>query len=316
MVGFMPPISFSSAYTAKIIQMNKKNKILESELILNPDGSIFHLHLKPEHVANTVILVGDPKRVSVIESYLNDVEFKISNREYVSITGKYNNQRITVVSTGVGIGNVDIVMNELDALVNIDFNSRKRKDKIRKLDFIRIGTSGSLQKNITVNSYVLSKKSIGFDNLLYFYEKNEEVINKEFKTAFKAHLGSESLFFSPYVVDASKELFDMLNSNDTFSGITITSPGFYVPQGRELRLNTKIKGINDRLSSFSHNGFKISNYEMESSAMYGLARMLGHNAIAICLIIANRLNKNANENYRDKVEELIVYVLEKISFKE
>ena len=296
-----------------MIEMNTVRTFLESELILNPDGSIFHLHLKPEHVADTVILVGDPNRVSVIASYLTDVEFKISNREYVSVTGRYNDKRITVVSTGVGVGNIDIVMNELDALANIDFNTRKLKDKKRKLNFIRIGTSGSLQKSIPVNAYVLSKMSIGFDNLLYFYENNKEVINNKVKTAFKAHLGSESLFFSPYVIDASEELFNTLVSNDTFSGITVTSPGFYVPQGRELRLSTEIKDINTKLSNFSCDNLKIANYEMESSAIYGLAKMLGHNAVAICLIIANRLNKNVNENYRNEMEELIVYVLEKIS---
>jgi len=296
--------------------MNKSKTISKSELILNSDGSIFHLHLKPENIADTIILVGDPNRVSVIESYLDAIEFKISNREYVSVTGTYNAKRLTVVSTGVGIGNIDIVMNELDALVNIDFKTREIKNVIKKLDIIRIGTSGSLQKDIPVNSYVVSKKSVGFDNLLYFYDQNNIVINKEFKMAFKAHLGSESLFFSPYVVDASTELFNTIYSDLTFSGITITSPGFYVPQGRELRLNCKVKGINEVLSSFSHNGFRITNYEMESSALYGLAKLLGHNAIAICLIIANRLNKTANENYREKVEELIVYVLEKISINE
>lgn len=287
--------------------------ILDSELILNPNGSIFHLHLKPHHIADTIILVGDPKRVNVIASLLSDIEFKIENREYVSVTGKYNGKRITVVSTGVGIGNIDIVMNELDALVNIDLGIRKIKDKQRKLNFIRIGTSGSLQKDIRVNSYVISEKSVGFDNLLYFYDENEKVINKEFKIAFKTHLGENSLFFSPYVIDASEELYTTLFSSQTHSGITITSPGFYVPQGRELRLKTKLKGLNEKLSDFDYKGYRIANYEMESSAMYGLAKMLGHEAIAICLIIANRLNKNANENYRDNIQELIVYVLNKIT---
>ncbi len=286
--------------------------ISESELILNPDGSVFHLHLKPENLADTVILVGDPNRVSVIENYLENIEFQISNREYVSVTGTYNNKRITVVSTGVGIGNIDIVMTELDALANIDFKTRKIKKEIIKLDIIRIGTSGSLQKDITVNSYVLANKSIGFDNLLYFYDKNETVINLELKTEFKKYLGAEADFFSPYVVDASEKLFKMLYSDQVFSGITITSPGFYVPQGRELRLSTKIKDINNKLSSFSNN-IRVTNYEMESAAVYGLAKLLGHNAITICLIIANRLNKQANENYRDKIKELIEYVLRKIT---
>ena len=286
--------------------------ILNSELILNPDGSIFHLHLKPHQVADTIILVGDPKRVDVIESFLEDVEFKIVNREYVTITGKYYGKRITAVSTGVGIGNIDIVMNELDALVNIDFEKRAIKKTFTKLSLIRIGTSGSLQRSIKVYTHILSQKSIGFDNLLCFYENNGVIQNKEFKSAIKAHLGPSNLSFSPYVVDASEKLFNTLNSNEIYSGITITSPGFYVPQGRELRLNAKFKNINDRLASFNYNGFKIVNYEMESSAMYGLAKMLGHDAIAICLIIANRMNKKANENYRDNMKDLIKYVLNKV----
>lgn len=286
--------------------------ILGSELILNPDGSIFHLHLKPHQVAETIILVGDPKRVSVIESFLEDIEFKISNREYVSVTGLYKGKRITVVSTGVGIGNIDIVVNELDALVNIDFKKRKIKKELRKLNFIRIGTSGSLQKHIRVNSFVLSEKSIGFDNLMCFHKGDEKIVNKEFEDAFKRHIGADRLIFSPYVIDASKKLLHKLKSNQTSAGITITSPGFYVPQGRELRLKAKVDDINERLSAFAHRESIIANYEMESSAIYGLAKLLGHEAVAICLIIANRLNKNANENYRENMKDLIRYVLENL----
>lgn len=287
--------------------------ILNSELILNPDGSIFHLHLKPGQVADTVILVGDPKRVSVVASMLTEIEYEISNREYVTITGTYKNTRITVVSTGVGIGNIDIVMNEIDALVNIDFVSRTPKKKLKKINFIRIGTSGSLQKDIPVNAFVISQKSVGFDNLLYFYKDADKVIDKEFSRAMRMLVGSHAIFLNPYVIDSSKELFERLLGPDTYSGITITSPGFYVPQGRELRLAPKLEDINQKLSDFEYQGHKIANYEMESAAMYGLSRMLGHDAIAICLIIANRLNKNANENYRDKVIELIEYVLNKIT---
>lgn len=293
--------------------LNKE--VSESELILNPDGSIFHLHLKPGQVADTIILVGDPKRVEVIRSFLEDVEFVISNREYVSATGKFNNKRITVVSTGVGIGNIDIVMNELDALVNIDFEKRQVRQEIKKLNFIRIGTSGSLQRDIPVNTFVISAKSIGFDNLLYFHDSYQTVENIEFKTAFKSHLGADNVFFSPYVIDASPKLFTALDSDRTRSGITVTSPGFYVPQGRELRLQTKLRDINSTLSSFNYKDWKIANYEMESSSMYGLAKLLGHDAVAICLIIANRLNKNANENYRDEMNHLIQYVLTKITAK-
>ncbi|MEX0312640.1 MAG: nucleoside phosphorylase [Allomuricauda sp.] len=290
--------------------------ILDSELIVNPDGSIFHLHLKPEHIADIIILVGDPKRVNVIEYLFSDVEFKIANREYVSMTGKFNGKRITAVSTGVGIGNIDIVMNELDALVNIDFETREIKKHKRKLQFIRIGTSGSLQKDIPVNSYVISEKSVGFDNLLYFYENETEVINNEFRRLLRILVGGHSIFLNPYVVDASEKLLAQLKGKNTFTGITITAPGFYVPQGRELRLSKKLDGINKKLSDFEYHGYRITNYEMESSALYGLAKMLGHDAIAICLIIANRLNKEANKNYRDKVKELISYVLHKITAHE
>ncbi len=290
--------------------------ILDSELIVNPNGSIFHLHLKPGQIADTVILVGDPKRVDVIKSLFSEIEFKIANREYVSMTGKFNGKRITVVSTGVGIGNIDIVMNELDALVNIDFDTREIKEEKRKLEFIRIGTSGSLQKDIPVNSYVISEKSVGFDNLLYFYENEADVVNEEFRRLLRILVGGHSIFLNPYVVDASEKLLNQLKSKDTFTGITITSPGFYVPQGRELRLFKKLDNINNKLSDFEYHGYRITNYEMESSALYGLAKMLGHEAIAICLIIANRLNKEANENYRDKVKELITYVLDKITAHE
>ncbi|MFS4457373.1 nucleoside phosphorylase [Maribacter sp. 2304DJ31-5] len=287
--------------------------VSESELILNPDGSIFHLCLKPGQVADTVILVGDPKRVSVIESFMTKLELKVVNREYVSITGKYNGKRITVVSTGVGIGNIDIVMNELDALVNIDFKTREVKENQKSIDFIRIGTSGSLQEDIPVNSYVISEKSTGFDNLMYFYDDSMNVVNEKFCRLLRILVEGHSIYLNPYVVDSSEKLVKMLKSEITHHGITVTSPGFYVPQGRELRLKPKLKDINERLSNFEYDGIKITNYEMESSAMYGLARMLGHNAVAICLIIANRLNKNANQNYRDEVKKLIEYVLDKIT---
>ena len=287
--------------------------ISNSELILNPDGSIFHLHLKPGQVADTVILVGDPKRVSVIASMFDEIEYEISNREYVTVTGTYKDKRITVVSTGVGIGNIDIVMNEIDALVNIDFVSRTPRTTLKKINFIRIGTSGSLQKDIPVNAFVISQKSVGFDNLLYFYKDADNVIDKEFSRAMRMLVGSHAIFLNPYVIDSSQMLFERLLGPETYSGITITSPGFYVPQGRELRLAPKLEDINQKLSDFEYQGHKIANYEMESAAMYGLSRMLGHNAVAICLIIANRLNKNANENYRDKVIELIEYVLNRIA---
>ncbi|WP_420603092.1 nucleoside phosphorylase [Flagellimonas sp.] len=295
------------------MKQNKHPMISESELILNTDGSIFHLHLKPGQVADTIILVGDPKRVDIIESLMESVELKVYNREYVSMTGSYNGLRMTVVSTGVGIGNIDIVMNELDALVNINFENRTVKKIRRKLDFIRIGTSGSLQADIPVNSYVISEKSVGFDNLLYFYKDSPSVLNEKFSRLMRMLVKEHSIYLNPYVIDASKELVQKLKSEGIHTGITITSPGFYVPQGRELRLAGTLENINDQLSSFEYDGFRITNYEMESSALYGLAKMLDHNAIAICLIIANRLNKNANQNYRGHVKELVRHVLDQIT---
>lgn len=287
--------------------------ILESELILNPDGSIFHLCIKPNQVSDTVILVGDPKRVGVIAAFLSNIEYRVENREYVSTTGYYHQKRLTVLSTGVGVGNIDIVLNELDALVNIDFKTRQIKKKHQKLNLIRIGTSGSLQKDILVNSFVISEKSAGFDNLLHFYKDLDKVINKEFSKALKEGIAKDFSFFQPYVIDASKKIFNTLNTDVTHAGVTITSPGFYVPQGRTLRVNGSLKHINDKLSDFEFNGYRITNYEMESSALYGLAKVLGHEAVAICLIAANRFNKEANLNYREKMSDLIVYVLDRLT---
>ena len=292
--------------------MTQTTTIQQSELILNPDGSVFHLHLKPGQIATTIILVGDPNRVDIISSFLSDIEFKVSNREYVSTTGKFNGKRITVVSTGVGIGNVDIVINELDALLNIDFDTRKKKSKITKIDFIRIGTSGSLQKEIKVNSYVISKYSVGLDNLLYFYDGVEKSTNKELKVALNSFLALDNQFINPYVINASEKLFKKLNSTQTYSGITITSPGFYGPQNRELRLNPAMNSLYNNLSDFDYSEEIVTNYEMESAAIYGLTKLLGHEAVTICLIIANRINGEVNKNYREKVKRLVLYVLEKI----
>lgn len=287
---------------------------LESELILNPDGTIFHLHLRPGQVADTVILVGDPNRVDIIKGYLDEVEFRVANREYVSTTGRYNNKRITIISTGVGVGNIDIVLNELDALVNIDFGTREQKRKKTSLKIIRIGTSGSLQKDIPVNSFVVSEKCIGFDNLVFYHGNDFKIFNIELQSYFRNHMDGHPSFFSPYIVDSSDELLELISDKKrTKEGITVTSPGFYVPQGRELRLKAKIKNINEKLSSFEHDGYRITNYEMESAAIYALSKLMGHRAIAICLIIADRMNKNANQNYGDNMKGLIEYVLKKVS---
>jgi uridine phosphorylase len=287
--------------------------IKSSELILNPDGSVFHLHLKPEHLADNVILVGDPGRVKLIGKSLSNIEFRIENREFVSLTGQYNKKRITVLSTGIGTDNIDIVMNELDALANINLHTREINPTHRKLNIVRIGTSGGLQQDIPVNSFVVSKKAIGFDGLLNFYANRNEVSDLVFEEAFKKHTLWGKQQTSPYVVECSKLLIDKIHQSDTLEGVTISAPGFYGPQGRVLRLPLADPDLNEKIESFTHEGQKITNFEMECSAIYGLSKLLGHEAITICLIIANRIKKEASPDYHESMETLIKLVLERLT---
>jgi uridine phosphorylase len=287
--------------------------IKSSELILNADGSIFHLHLKPEQIADNIILVGDPGRVELIGKLLTDIEFQVQNREFVSTTGKYNNQRVTIVSTGIGTDNIDIVVNELDALANIDLKIREIKPVHRTLNLVRIGTSGGLQDFLRVNSFVVSKKAIGFDGLLNFYANRDLVSDLPFEEAFKQHTGWGKQLTSPYVVDCSEKLFSKIHQTDTISGVTISAPGFYGPQGRVLRLPLADPLLNDKIESFSFEGFKITNFEMECSAIYGLSKLLNHEALTICLIIANRVKKEATANYHESMETLIKLVLKRLT---
>ncbi|WP_372776571.1 nucleoside phosphorylase [Mangrovibacterium sp.] len=284
-----------------------------SELIINPDGSIFHLHLKPEQIADQIIMVGDPGRVELIASLFSRVELTVRNREFVSLTGWYNEKRITVISTGIGTDNIDIVLNELDALVNIDFTTREIKSKKRSLNIIRIGTSGGLQPFLDVNSFVISRKAIGFDGLLNFYAGRNQVSDQMFEMAFKNHVKWNELLTAPYVVNASDELFDKINDENFTSGVTISAPGFYGPQGRVVRLPIVDPDINSKIESFSFEGNKITNYEMECSAIYGLSALLGHRALTVCLIIANRLSKQANGEYHPQMKKLIQLVLDKLT---
>jgi len=287
--------------------------IKSSELILNPDGSIFHLHLKPEHLADHVILVGDPGRVELIGKLLSDLEFRIENREFVSITGKINQKRITVVSTGIGTDNIDIVVNELDALANINLVTREINPVQRKLNLVRIGTSGGLQDYLPVNSFVVSQKAIGFDGLLNFYANRNVVSDLPFEEAFKKHTVWGKQLTSPYVVDCSKILLQKIHQTDTIAGVTISAPGFYGPQGRVLRLHLADPQLNEKIESFSYEGQKITNFEMECSAIYGLSKLLGHEAITICLIIANRVKKEANADYHQSMETMIKLVLDRLT---
>jgi len=287
--------------------------IKPSELIINPDGSIFHLHLKPEQLADNVILVGDPGRVELIGKLLSEVEFQVQNREFVSTTGKYNGKRVTIVSTGIGTDNIDIVVNELDALANINLTTREINQTHRKLNFVRIGTSGGLQDDLPVNSFVVSQKAIGFDGLLNFYARRNEVSDLPFEEAFKKHTNWNAQLTSPYVVNCSRSLLDKIHRDDTLTGVTISAPGFYGPQGRVLRLQLADPDLNAKIESFSFEKYRITNFEMECSAIYGLSKLMGHEALTICLIIANRVNKDANTGYHDAMETLIRLVLERLT---
>lgn len=285
----------------------------ESELIINKDGSIFHLHLLPEDIADDIILVGDPGRVEVVASFFDNIELKKQNREFYTVTGTYNSKRITVISTGIGTDNIDIVVNELDALANIDLKTRTKKKDHRTLNLIRIGTSGALQADIPVDSYLMSKRSIGFDGLLNFYQDRNKVSDLDFEFAFKYHVQWNHLLASPYVVDASEMLINKLDGADMNKGITISAPGFYGPQGRTLRLPIVDPEINSKIESFEIEGQKITNYEMESSAIFGLSKLMGHNAITICAIIANRLKGEYSKDYKPIIKNLIKTVLERLT---
>lgn len=287
--------------------------IQSSELILNEDGTIFHLHLKPEDIADTIILVGDPSRVNLIATYFDTIETEVSNREFRTITGYYNNTRLSVISTGIGTDNIDIVINELDALVNIDLKKKLPKKKLKSLDIVRIGTSGSLQKDVPIDSFVLSTKSIGFDGMLNFYKDRNEVSDIDFEEAFTLHTNWNKLLAKPYVVNSSEKLIDRMSSEKTINGITISANGFYGPQGRVLRLPIADADLNNKIADFEYDGRRITNYEMESSAIAGLAKLMGHNAITICAIIANRVTGNASPDYHKTIRSLIEYTLRKIT---
>ena len=287
--------------------------IQHSELIINDDGSIFHLHLKPEQISDHIILVGDPGRVDSIASFFSKTDFTVQNREFKTITGWCNGKKLTVISTGIGTDNIDIVLNELDALANIDLEKREIKKEHKSLNIVRIGTSGGLQPDIPVNSFVVSQKSIGFDGMLNFYANREQYCDVDFEKAFKTFTNWNKSLPTFYVVDSSEKLRLKFNDGIFTHGVTISAPGFYGPQGRVLRLPLAVPELNSQIEEFRYNQHRISNFEMESSAIYGLSKMLGHEALTICLIIANRVVLTANENYRDEMKRLIILVLERLT---
>lgn len=283
-----------------------------SELIINEDGSIFHLHLKPEFLADKVILVGDPGRVSLVASHFETKECEVESREFRTITGTYKGKRITVVSTGIGCDNIDIVVNELDALANIDFKTRHQKSPLRSLTLVRIGTCGGLQEYTPVGTYIASEKSIGFDGLLNFYAGRNEACDLDFEEAFKKHMDWNPQKGAPYVIDADKGTLDRIAADDMVRGVTIACGGFFGPQGRELRIPLADPTQNVKVEAFEYNGHRITNFEMESSALAGLAKLMGHRALTCCMVIANRRAKEANTGYKNSIDGLIKTVLDRI----
>ncbi|MBR5237340.1 MAG: nucleoside phosphorylase [Paludibacteraceae bacterium] len=282
-----------------------------SELIINNDGSIFHLHVRPDQIATTIILCGDPKRVDLIASHFDTIECDISSREFHTITGTYRGRRLSCVSHGIGCDNIDIVVTELDALVNIDFNTRQEKSEHTTLTLVRIGTSGGLQECSPVGSYVVAAKSMGFDGLLNYYEVPDGVFDLNLEAAFCNHVGWNPRLPAPYVVSADPELVNRIG-HDMVQGITIAAPGFYGPQGRYVRARPADLDLNSKIQSFEYNGWQITNFEMESSALAGMSALLGHKAMTVCAIIAGRVSHNMNTEYKGSIEGLIKIVLDRI----
>ena len=291
-----------------------KKYFAPSELLINEDGSIFHLHVKPEWLADKVILVGDPGRVSLVASHFENKECEVESREFHTITGTYQGKRITVVSTGIGCDNIDIVMNELDALANINFQTRQENETFRQLQLVRIGTCGGLQPNTPVGTFVCSVKSIGFDGLLNFYAGRNAVCDLPLERAFLNHMGWTGNLCAPYpyVIDADAELVERIASTDMVRGVTIAAGGFFGPQGRELRIPLADPHQNEKIESFEYQGLHITNFEMESSALAGLSHLMGHKATTVCMVIANRLIKEAATADKNTIDNLIKTVLNRI----
>lgn len=291
-----------------------KEYFAPSELIINEDGSVFHLHLKPEQLAGKVILVGDPGRVALVASHFDNRECEVESREFKTITGSYKGKRITVTSTGIGCDNIDIVMNELDALANIDFNTRYEKEELKLLEIVRIGTCGGLQPYTPVGTFICSEISVGFDGLLNFYEGRNAVCDLPLERALLNHLGWSGNMCAPapYAIHADSGMVERIAGKDMVRGITVACGGFFGPQGRKLRIPLADPHQNEKIESFEYQGRRITNFEMESSALAGLSRLQGHKATTVCMVIANRVAKEANTGYKNQIDDLIKLVLERI----
>lgn len=285
--------------------------IPESELIINSDGSAFHLHIKPEQLSDKIVMMGDPDRVTMTASFFDTIECDVQSREFHTVTGTYKGKRITALSHGIGTDNIDIVVTELDALANIDFNTRMVKDAFKQLTMVRVGTSGGMQPHCPVGSYVVSEKSIGFDGLIHYYANSGAVREKEFEEAFQKHVNWSPFHCSPYVVSADEELVDRIG-HDMIRGVTISAIGFYGPQGRHVRMSLADPDLNAKIESFRYQDYSITNYEMESSAIAGLGKLMRHRAMTVCAIIANRVALESNADYKGSTEELIRIVLDRI----
>lgn len=290
----------------------EKKIIAPSELIINADGSVFHLHLLPEQLTDRIILVGDPGRVDMVASFFDSKTFEVSSREFHTIGGTYQGKPIMCLSHGIGPDNIDIVINELDALANVDFATREVRDRHRTLTMVRIGTSGALQPELKLGTPVIAEKSIGFDGVLNYYAGRNEVSDLDFEHAFCDAVGWNPLWAKPYVVDADQHLVDIIGRDDMVRGNTISAVGFYGPQGRELRLPLANPDLNRRIEEFRFHDRKVTNYEMESAPLQGLARLMGHKAMTVCSIIANRMRHDATPNYKTAIHDLIGTVLDRI----
>lgn len=292
--------------------MSNERFIPPSQLIINSDNSAFHIHLKPDQLKDKIIMVGDPGRVAMVASYFDEIEYEVSSREFHAIGGKYKGKELMCISHGIGADNIEIVMTELDALANIDFQTRRVKDKHRTLEIVRIGTSGSLQYELKIGDFVIAEKGMGFDGILNFYADRDKVCDLEFEKEFCHSVDWNQLWATPYVVDADKDLVDRIGENDMFKGYTIASVGFYAPQGREVRLKLKDPDLVAKIEKFRFQGRPITNFEMESACLQGLAKLLGHKAMTVCCIIAQRREEDANTDYKPSVEKLVKTVLERI----
>lgn len=286
--------------------------IASSEFVINSDGSCFHLHLRPEQLADKVVMCGDPGRVDMIASFFESIECEVTNREFHAVTGTYKGKRITAISHGIGPDNIDIVVNELDALKNLDFETREIKPSLQSLEMVRIGTCGGLQASVPVGTSIVSEISIGFDGVLDWYAGRDSVSDLEFEKALVDYIDYPKKAAAPYVVKADEDLAKRICGDDMVMGVTISAVGFYGPQGREIRMPIASPGINQRIESFEFNGRRITNYEMESAPLAGFSRLLGHKAVTVCSVVANRVSLNVNVDYKSVMQNLVVTVLDRL----